>query len=444
MNTQETNVQGLYDSLEGVEAKVEREGLSDDERVRRAKKAFLRKLDGRKAVDLDTCLHCGMCAEACQFYETTQNEKYAPVHKYELLRRFYRRAMSPMRWFYRPFVRDITIDDLREWRHYVFDACTGCARCDMICPMGINISSLIRIVREGIGAADLMPPRLQKLKNEQVESNTIVGIGSDRLREIVNQLANENVDVPLNKDGADTMLLTTVTELRSFPSALAANARVLNKSGADWTMFTDAFEAANLGYVAADTEALRVATARIVDKAKAAGIKTVLLSETGHGYQVLRWLGANTMGEPLPFEVLSMPEFIVREQREGRLALKKGGTGTALTYHDPCRLGRKGGVMQEPRDLIESMGFELRETEAHGRENYCCGGGCGEYTLSTGSELRHKVFELKRRQFDEADADKVITACTSCRYNLLIGAEKAGWEKPITSLVETVAANLAE
>jgi Fe-S oxidoreductase len=444
MNVHATTEQKLHSDLEQVDATVEREGLSDEERIRRAKTAFLQKLDGRKAVDIDTCLHCGMCAEACPFYETTQNEKYAPVYKYRLLRRVYRRELSPMRWLYRPFTPDITIEDLREWRHYVFDACTGCARCDMICPMGVNISSLIRIVREGIGAADLMPPRLQKLKVEQVENNTIVGIGGDKLREIVDQLANDGVDVPLNKDGAEIMLLTTVTELRSFPSALAANAKILNKAGANWTMFTDAFEAANLGYVAGDTAALRVALKRIVDKAKACNIKTVLLSETGHGYQVMRWLGPNVMGEPHPFDVLSMPEFISMEQGEGRLALKQQANGTSVTYHDPCRLGRKGGVMQEPRDILKSMGFELRETEVSGRENYCCGGGCGEYVLSTGSELRHKVFNLKKHQFDEAGADQVVTACASCRYNLLIGAEKAEWETPITSLVETVAANLAD
>ena len=132
MNTQATSVQEFHDSLERVEAKVERQGLSDAERVRRAKQAFLNKLDGRKAVDLDTCIHCGMCAEACPFYETTQNEKYAPVYKYRLLRRVYRREMSPMRWLYKPFTRDITIHDLKEWRHYVFDACTGCARCKWV------------------------------------------------------------------------------------------------------------------------------------------------------------------------------------------------------------------------------------------------------------------------------------------------------------------------
>ena len=444
MNSETIRAQEMHDALGQIEPKIERKGLSDDERVRRAKRAFLQKLDGRKAVDLDTCLHCGMCAEACPFYETTQNEKYAPVHKYRLLRRVYRRELSPMRWLYRPFTPDITIEDLREWRHYVFDACTGCARCDMICPMGVNVSSLIRIVREGIGAADLMPPRLQKLKNEQRDKNSIIGIDSERLRKVISELADEGVDVPLNKDGADMMLLTTVTELRLFPTQLAANAKILNKVGVNWTMFSDAFEAANLGYVAGDTVALRTALKRIVDKAKEQGIKTVVVPETGHGYQVLRWLGPNTMGEPHPFEVLSIIEFIAREQSAGSLTLKQQPNGTSVSYQDPCRMSRKGGILEEPRNILKSMGFEVRETEAHGREDYCCGGGCGEYVLSTGSALRHKVFNLKRHQFEDAGADKVVTACASCRYNLLIGAKKAEWDTPIASLVETVAANLAD
>ena len=444
MNEQAINVQGYDDDFQDIEAKVEREGLSDAERVRRAKQAFMRKLDGRKAVDMETCIHCGMCAEACPFYETTQNEKYAPVHKYRLLRRVYKRELSPMRFLYRPFIRDITIDDLREWRHYVFDACTGCARCDMICPMGVNISQLIRIVREGIGAADLMPPRLQKLKNEQKDKNSIVGIDAQRLREVIAKLHDEGVTVPLDKDGADTMLLSTVTELRLFPNQLAANAKILNKAGVNWTMFPDAFEAANLGYVAGDTEAMNVAIKRIVDKAKEKNIKTVVVPETGHGYQVLRWLAANATGQPLPFEVLSIVEFIRLAQADGRIALKKQSNGASVTYLDPCRISRKGGLIDEPRDIIKSMGFDLRETEPTGRENYCCGGGCGEYVLSTGSELRHKVFQLKKDQFDQTGADAVVTACASCRFNLLIGAEKTGWELPVKSLVETVATNLAE
>jgi ferredoxin len=113
--------------------------LSDQERVARAGKTFLRELNSRMAVDLETCIHCGMCAEACHFYEATQDERYTPIHKVDPLRRFYRRELSPMRWLFRPFTKKVDANDLREWQELVYDACTGCGRCDMMCPMGINI-----------------------------------------------------------------------------------------------------------------------------------------------------------------------------------------------------------------------------------------------------------------------------------------------------------------
>ena len=91
------------------------DGLSDAERVARAAATFTARLDRRVAVDLDTCIHCGMCAEACHFYMATQDERYAPTYKFEPLRRFYRREMSPMRMLYRPFTRKVGIDDLRAW-----------------------------------------------------------------------------------------------------------------------------------------------------------------------------------------------------------------------------------------------------------------------------------------------------------------------------------------
>jgi Fe-S oxidoreductase len=444
MNAQATSFADFQNTLQQIGKNATREDLSDAERVRRAKKVFLRQLDGRRAVDIDTCLQCGMCAEACHFYEATQDEKYAPVYKYRLARRFYRRELSPMRWIYKIFTPDIKVRDLEEWRYYLYDACTGCGRCDMICPMGINISTLIRISREAVGAAGLIPDDLQALQQEQKNGNSLFGVDAAKLRSRVSELAAEGVEIPLDRDKADFLLLTTATELLLFPDSLAANAKILNKSGVSWTVSSDAFDAMNLGYIAGDDEAMKVSLTRIVDKVAGLGAKAVVVPESGHGYQVLRWLAANRLGKPLTFDVLSMPEFITWEIGEGRLTLKQQGNGGSVTYHDPCRLGRKGGVMDEPRDILKKMGFDVRECEAKARENFCCGGGCGEFALSAASTLRQKAFEVKKHQFDDTGADKVVTGCTSCRYNLTVGGQKAGWDTPVTSLVETVAANLAD
>jgi hypothetical protein len=84
-------VAGLADSASSID-------LPDAERVRRAKRVFIQKTDASVALDLESCLHCGMCAEACHFYEGTHQGRYAPIHKLKLLRKVYRRELGPFRF----------------------------------------------------------------------------------------------------------------------------------------------------------------------------------------------------------------------------------------------------------------------------------------------------------------------------------------------------------
>ena len=431
-------------SLASLGADMPGDGLAGEERVRRAKQTFMRKIDTRMAVDLETCIHCGMCAAACHFYEATQDEKYSPVYKFEPLRRFYRRELSPMRWLFKPFTRDITAEDLEKWQELVYEGCTGCGRCDMMCPMGINLSTLINVMREGLASAGLVPAEIKALQTEQRDKGTVFGVGADAVREFVATLRQQGIEIPLDKSQADVVLLTTAVEILLFPDALAATARILNKLGDNWTLLGKGFEATNLGLISGDEGTQRKATARIVEHAKACGAKTVILPETGHAYQALRWEGANELGKALPFEVLAVSEFIAREYDAGRLKLKSSANGKSVTYHDPCRLGRHGGVIEQPRALLKALGLDFREADSNGRENYCCGGGCGEYVIQRSAPLRQKAFAIKQREFDETGADEVVTSCANCRINLMIGADKAGWQKPVESLVEKVAASLAE
>jgi len=308
--------------------------------------------------------------------------------------------------------------------------------------MGINISSLIDVARKGIAAAGFIPTELRALQEEQRDHGTVFGVGGKQFAERVVSLRQQGLEIPLDKPHADVLLLTTATEVLLFPDALAAAAKILNRAGVDWTLRSDAFEAANLGLISGDEATQKAASARIVAAAKACGAKTVVLPESGHAYQALRWEAANEIGEALPFEVLAMAEFAARQFEAGKIRAAGKGNGQSVAYHDPCRLARHGGVMREPREVLQAVGIEVRETPANQRENYCCGGGCGEYVIKRSADLRHKAFQIKRREFDDTDADAVVTGCTNCRINLMIGADRAGWDKPVRSLVETVAERL--
>lgn len=413
------------------------------ERVARAKQVFIEHTDAAVALDLESCLHCGMCAEACHFYEGTGQGRYAPIHKLKLLRKVYRRELGPFRFLQRLLTRDITVEQLQEWQELVFDSCTECGRCDMICPVGVHLSRGVHITRQALAAAGLAPAELRAVDAEQQRTGAIFGAGLDTLRSALEGLRAQGIAAPLDKPKAQYLLLATATDLLIYRRAFAATARVMNHLGFDWTFSSSGFEAANFGALSGDEAAERKATRRIVDAARACGAKFVIVPECGHAYPALRWEGPNVAGEAFPFEVLAISELIGRELDSGRLKLKPLGPGKRVTFHDACKLGRKGGLFDEPRKVLAALQVELRETESKGKTGYCCGGGGGVFLLERAAPLRAAAFRIKREQFDATGAESVVTSCGGCRMTFAAGARENNWNVPVESLVELVADNLA-
>ena len=417
--------------------------LPETERVARAKRVFIQKTDAQVALDLESCLHCGMCAEACHFYQGTGQGRYAPIHKLKLLRKVYRRELGPFRFIHRLLTRDLTLADLEQWQELVFDSCTECGRCDMICPVGVYLSRGVHITRQALAAAGLAPAELRALDAEQKSTGAIFGAGVEVLRRSLEELRAQGIEAPLDKPRAEYLLLTTAPDLLIYRRSIAATARIMNHLGLDWTFASSGFEAEHSGALSGDEAVQRQTTQRIVDAALARGARFVIVPECGHAYPALRWEGPNELGRAFPFEVLAISELIARELESGRLRLKPLGPGKRVTFHDPCKFGRKGGVLDEPRRALAALEVELRETESKGKTNYCCGGGAGVFLLQRAAPLRAAAFRIKRDEFDATGADSVVTSCQSCRMTFAAGAQQNNWNVPVESLVELVADNLA-
>ena len=84
------------------------QGERDDEaRVDAAMRSFVREFGVTAALHMESCVRCGICAEACHFHIATRDPKYTPVHKLELFRRAYFREASP----FAPLVRALGLLD---------------------------------------------------------------------------------------------------------------------------------------------------------------------------------------------------------------------------------------------------------------------------------------------------------------------------------------------
>lgn len=432
----------FQEAIEHLGEMARPEPMADEERVIRAKAVMRRKTDRAMALDLEACVNCGYCSEACHFYQSTRDPKYTPTRKLDLLRRVHAREGSAFAAVRRWFTRDISADDLREWQELVYDSCTECGRCSMVCPMGINIARGVNVMREALSEAGLVPLELMAVAQEQAGRGTVFGVGPAELAHVVEVLRGRGIRIPLDEPQADVMLVTTVIDVLLFQDALAATARILNHLNIDWTLRSAGFEAANFGLLSGNEALQKAASKRLIDEAVAIGAKAVILPECGHAYPALRWDGRLPDGGPLPFEVLAAAEFVGREIREGRLALAPGDPDRRLTYHDACKLARHGGVLDEPRAALNALGVDFRETHPTAELNWCCGGGAGAFLINRAAPLRHKAWQIKRAQIDATGADTVVLSCASCRLNFMEGAEAEQAPMHIESLVETVAAQL--
>ena len=112
-------------------------------------------------------------------------------------------------------------------------------------------------------------------------------------------------------------------------------------------------------------------------------------------------------------EVLHHSEYIERLLRNGRLTLEKGVTN--YTYHDPCELGRGGGIYEAPRTVIEAVGA-LVEAEHNRRDSLCCGSSLANTVINDASQLR--LASALTEELERTGADSIVTACPLCKKAL--------------------------
>ncbi|MDI9848807.1 (Fe-S)-binding protein [Rhodoblastus sp. 17X3] len=417
---------------------------NDTDRRDAAMQGFVRDFARTAAIHMESCVRCGMCATACQYYVTTGDPKYTPINKLRPFEQAYHRHVGPFAPLYRllGIKSNVSIDMLQEWEALLYDACSLCGRCTLACPMGIDISELIKEARHGMYKAGLVPDRLE-LMDRTTKAWGSPATPADDFSDIIREAGEEN-GVPVNVDlpKADYVVTTAPAELTEHTKALTDVAKILNKIGASWTYSSAGFEASNIGYINGDVELQEKMTRKMIDNAIAVGAHTLILPECGHAYGAARWEASRWYGREIPLRIIHMTEFLGEVVQSGKIKLKKIGESTS--FHDPCQLVRRGGVNDAPRAVLKALGLELKELEDHGALGWCCGGGGGVVSNTRADPLRFKAFELKRKQVEDANAQHFVTACGQCRITLTLGAKHFKWDQKVESLLELVADNLQD
>jgi len=84
-----------------------------------------------------------------------------------------------------------------------------------------------------------------------------------------------------------------------------------------------------------------------------------------------------------------------------------------ITYFDPCNLGRKSGIYEEPRLILESLGFEVKELEKNRAKALCCGAGGG-----VKENLPALANKIAQNVLSQCKTKKLVTCCPLCYLHL--------------------------
>ncbi len=192
---------------------------------------------------------------------------------------------------------------------------------------------------------------------------------------------------------------------KALNRGLAASARLMQRAGVKFAiMGTDEPCCGSTLLRVGQTEEFEKLAKENVKKFESLGIKRIVTACPGCYVTLKKSVEMNGSN----IEVLHIAQEIASLVRDGKLKLKR--SSEKMTYHDPCHLGRLGGVFDEPRDIVKAVA-DLVEMPNSRYESRCCGAGAG--LQSAFPKLSR---ELASKRIAEAKATGATTLVTSCPF----------------------------
>ena len=176
--------------------------------------------------------------------------------------------------------------------------------------------------------------------------------------------------------------------------------------------------AAEMGYV---EQAQRFARHNL-DDWRASGVQRVIVLDP-HDYITFTEDYPKYFGEEYDdIEIVLAVELFAEAIRDGRLAPSVAIERT-ITYHDPCRLNKRKGIWQEPREILRAIpGLDFRDVDRVTQWSYCSGGGAGLPVEKP--ELTAKISDRRLGHAAELEVDTLVSACPWSERPLSEAGEK--------------------
>ncbi|MCD4737111.1 MAG: (Fe-S)-binding protein [Bacteroidales bacterium] len=399
------------------------------DKIRKGLEVLTADKNGKLLTHLNSCVHCGLCADSCVYYNIEPDVKFIPATKVDLVASIYRRYKTLPGKIAPGIVGARKFDDktIEKMVDLLFGACTMCGRCVPHCSIGVDISYVVRKGREMLANMGYIPATLQSTVDAALQTGNNMSISDEEFKETIQWLEedlqmdveDDDAKIPLNENGKDILYTLNPREPKFFPLSISAMAKVFYAAKESWTLSTKMYDVTNYAYYSGNLKEAAIITQRLYDEIFVMNARRCILAECGHGSRAIRWEGPNYIKKEFPFDVETSVELMADYIRNGRIKVDKEKNQQKVTLHDPCNLGRSGGIWQEQRYIMKQSVKNFIEMNPTGIDNICCGGGGGQLSMSEYNERRMKIGKLKAEQIRKTGAEVVVTPCHNCVDQLL-------------------------
>jgi len=411
----------------------------DKEKKKKLLDLFQSKLDKPTLYSLEVCSRCGLCKDACFAYASVPKLEYIPSWRAEVVRKIYKRyfKLSGRLFPYWGEAKEIDDETMKQLNEAAY-TCTGCRRCMMYCPFGVDTQAIQSIAKLLLVGNESEPEVLSMLADASIEKGKSLDLYKDSFMQGIRNLEKEVIAkwkgesdqiIPLGTKGANILYVALAGAHSIVPTA-----SIFNSAKENWTL--SFFEAVNFGAFVGDPTKTQLIAKRIIDEATRLKVKEVVICECGTAFRVMKHL----VGKQ-PFEVSHIAEVVARYLKEGRIRVEKDRIKGLITYHDPCQSARNGGVIEEPRYVLSQLTSHFVEMTPNREYNWCCGGGGGLVALEN-EDFREKTGKIKVDQIKSTGASIVSTGCENCHTQLTFLGEKYSLGVKMEFLTNMVANSL--
>jgi Fe-S oxidoreductase len=315
--------------------------------------------------------------------------------------------------------------------------CTACYSCTARCPREIQIADTMLGLRSlAVERGTELPPNLVTLRDTVTTHYNISGddnatrlIWSDNLEEATLAFRQKRqADVAFYVG----CVASFYPMVYGIPQSMV---QVMGRAGVDFATLGGEEWCCGYPLFTAGMESLVAELmAHNVARVQAMGAKTLVTTCPSCHYT---WSHLYPLYDATPpgFEILHASQYLARLMEESKLKLSS--FEQVVTYHDPCDLGRKSSIYDEPRRVIEGVpGVEFRELDASREEALCCGGG-GDVQIVDES-VTQAVADRRLGQVQRTGARVLLSACQQCKRTLMAAARRNRVRVRVMDIAELV------